>query len=848
MKKQSVILLQRTYLAVFDFGFTKVLLITILLTSSLCNAQEVDYRTTFSDAEYYFLFQDHKEALPLYLKLYETNNTNANLQYRIGMCYFNIPGLKHHAIPFLEDAVKNINPSYQEGSYKELGAPSNSLFYLGEAYRVNGRLDDAIKAYNTFRGALDTKDVYNLDYVNQQIRACELARVMMLSPQNVKTEPLSLLEENKYLFNPVVSSDGKTMMFTVQEKFYDAIYWVKKDGDAWGQPINITLDLGVEGEVYTTSLNADGTMLFLYKNDKGVGNIYSSILAGGKWKSATKLGKNINTRYWETHASISPDGQSLYFTSSRKGGFGGLDIYVSKLLSNGDWGNAINLGPTINTPHNEESPFIIGDKNTLYFASQGHNSMGGYDIYYSQSTSENQWTAPANMGYPINTPDDELFYFPTGENSGLMAYIQKGNPNSRTINRLRVTSEKDVSEVSVIGDMVLADNCEIQGNRFTIMFYDATTDVLISEIKPKDLTGSFEQIVKPGYYKVLAAGQGYTPATASIIIPDNYNQAEFPLSIRLIPEKVTSGESVIIKSILFDFDNSELNRDAKFEVEKVYNLLQKYPKLTIEVAGHTDSKGSAAYNQKLSYRRAQAVVDYLLEKGVSSDRLKTRAAGVFENIAANFNPDGTDNPEGRGLNRRACISVISSEEEVRIEEDISIPEHLKPREQTYTILLSPINVGVDSKAIKDLKTNAKLEPMKITGINKQFAHVIGSYTHKSQAIDLLNYCIDNGFSKATIIGENDLKMMLSIPPLVEKKVAKDDERIYTLQLYAHPDPVEDYSMFKGISVKEIKGKDGMYRYIYGEYKGKNAALKELEKMKSLGFNDAFIMNINRYQE
>lgn len=822
--------------------------VAMLMVGGLSKAQDVDYRTTFSDAEYYFLFQDHREALPLYLKLYDGNQTNANLQYRIGICYFNIAGLKHQAIPYLEAASKNINPSYQEGSYREQGAPTNAIFYLGEAYRVNGMLDEAIKAYNTFRSQLDTKDVYNLDYVNQQIRACELAKIMMSSPRKVRVEKLNLLDNNKYLYNPVVSYDGNSMIFTVQEKFYDAIYWIKREGDSWGAPINITLDLGIEGEVYTTSLNKDGSELFLYKNDKGVGNIYSAKLNGGKWQKAQKLGKNINTRYWETHACISADGQSLFFASSRKGGIGGLDIYESKLMSNGDWGPAINLGPTINTPHNEESPFISSDGKRLYFSSQGHNSMGGYDIFYSQAAGESLWSSPINMGFPINTPDDELYYFPVDDKVGVMAFIEKGNPNTRTINFISTIADDEVVEILIVGDMVLADNCEIQGDRFAVKLFDANTNNLIGEAKPEDVTGKFRLTAKPGNYKISIEGQGYTHAFSSVIIPNDFGQQEFPLAMKLVPEKVTSGELLIIRSILFDFDNSELNREAIFEVEKVFNILQKYPKLTIEVAGHTDSKGSAAYNQKLSLRRAQSVVNYLIEKGIEKDRLVTRAASVFENVASNYNPDGTDNPEGRSLNRRACVSVIGSDQIVKIEEDVSIPEHLKPREQNYTILLAPANTLADQKAIKDLKVKSKLESQKLTGANKQFAHIVGSFSHKSQAIELLNYCIDNGFPKATIIGEDDLNKNLSIPQVVASKAQQDDARIYTLQLYANPDPVDDYSMFKGVAVKEVKGKDGMFRYIYGEFKGKNSALQELEKIKSLGFTDAFVMNINRYKE
>ena len=833
---------------VSETGRKLVVLAAFLVLYGFTAAQDQDYRNTFADAEYYFLFQDYREALPLYLKLYEVNPENINLHYRLGLCYFNIPGLKHHSIPYLEKAITKINPAYQEGSYKEIGAPDIAYFYLGEAYRVNGQLIDAINAYKSFRDVLHIENVYYLEYVDQQIKACELATEMMRTPLNVSFTPLQLVDENKYIMNPVVSYDGNSMVFTIQEKFYDAVYWVTKDGDNWGTPINITLDLVVEGELYATALNSNGTQLYLHKNDKGIGNIYTSSLSSGKWEPVKKLGKHVCTRNWETHASVSSDGKTLYFASMRKGGYGGLDIYKSTLLSSGEWGPAENLGPTINTPQNEEAPFVLKDGDVLFFSSQGHNNIGGYDIFYSQKIDDNRWSVPVNMGYPVNTTDDELFYYPLDKNTGLMAIVEKDNPNSRKINTVTINPNPKVLEVPINGKLILADNCELEGNQFLVKLLNLETGELVEETHPENVTGIYKFSSQPGAYRVIVEGSGYTPNEATIVIPEDFNQSSYSLNQTLTPDKVTSGEFLVIKSILFDFNSSDLNREATFEVEKVYNLLVKYPSLNIEVSGHTDNKGSAAYNQKLSLKRAESIIEYLKKKGIDQNRLTARAANAFENVAANVNLDGSDNPEGRSLNRRACVTVLNSELNVKIEEDINIPEHLKPHEQNYTILLAPINVDVTTKALSSLKSHAMVETRKLTGNNKQFAHIVGSYNHKSQAIDLLNYCIDNSFPRATIVGETDIMNQLSILRTVDKKESKKDAIAYTVQVYANKVKVEDFSMFKGINVKEVKGKDGFYRYIYGEFSTKSAATKELGKVKELGFDDAFIMNMNRYAE
>lgn len=407
--------------------------------SKIC-AQEFNFRTVFADAEYYLEYADFREALPLYQQLYKHNPLNANTNYRLGQCYLNLAGLKHLAIPHLEMAQGNVTATYQQGSFREERAPLKTLLFLGDAYRVNGKLEAAIEAYTRYKNILSPREIHNLEYVTLQIASCQQAIERIEKPVCITMEQLSFKGlHNKYKFNPVVSFNGQTMVFTVQEKFYTAIYWVKKSDGEWGVPINITLDLALEGEVYTTALNADGTEIFLFVNDRGDGNIFSSKLKGATWSPALRLNSNINTRAWETHASISSDGKMLLFTSNRSGGFGGIDIYFSLLQENGEWGPARNLGDSINTPFNEESPFLSADSRTLYLSSQGHKSMGGYDIVFSSKNLDNQWAKPKSMGYPINTTDDDVFYFPFDSTSGLITLVPTNEPNIRKISRVTIT-------------------------------------------------------------------------------------------------------------------------------------------------------------------------------------------------------------------------------------------------------------------------------------------------------------------------------------------------------------------------------------------------------------------------
>ena len=377
----------------------------------------------FRDANAYFYFEDYEEALVLYLNIYESFPNNSNIDYRIGICYLNIANQKAKAIPYLERAIENTTRRYNEASIKETKVPLDAYFYLGNAYYVANRLKEARSTYESFGNLVKNERGYNIDYYNHQLEGLDQAKRLKSYPVNLLRSNLGEIINNKLAnFNPVISGDGKTMAFTTKEKFYQSINISKKNNDKWGRPTNITLDLVVDGNCSTLSLNYNGTELYLFKDDNHDGNIYVSNFSDGKWSPMRKLNENINTESYETHASISTDGSTLYFASNRKGGFGDLDIYVSHKDKTGNWGPAVNLGKNINTQFNENAPFITNDGKALFFASDGHNTMGGYDIFFSQLDDEGLWSTPINLGYPINTTDDEVFYQPIGDGEmGLMA-------------------------------------------------------------------------------------------------------------------------------------------------------------------------------------------------------------------------------------------------------------------------------------------------------------------------------------------------------------------------------------------------------------------------------------------
>jgi hypothetical protein len=406
----------------------KILLIALVYFAS-CNTSFSQYsealKETFSEAEYYILFEEYEEALALYLNLYENGLDNAYINHRIGECYSQVPGQKNNSIPYLEEACKDLSKSIKEGSFKETKAPYRTLFYLASAYQTDNQLDKAIEVFKKFGKLVSAEKNYNIEYVYKQIQSCEAAKKLINNPLLIDEINMGKLINNEFSnLRPVISSDEKSLIYVSKLKFYDAIlYSIKKD-EQWTAPINITPELKSDGDFHTCFLSAKGKTLVLSKSDKFYSNIYISRLEGIRWSVPEKLNKNINSKFLETFASLSNDGKTLYFVSNRKGGFGGTDIYKCEFdEKTNDWGEAINLGNEINTPFNEETPIICEDNKTLYFSSQGHHNMGGFDVFYSKKFFLNVWSKPINIGYPINSTDDNLFFYPI--RNGKYAYVSK---------------------------------------------------------------------------------------------------------------------------------------------------------------------------------------------------------------------------------------------------------------------------------------------------------------------------------------------------------------------------------------------------------------------------------------
>lgn len=418
---------------------TIFLVLVSLLTLGVQAQDNPRLQEGFFDAEYFLLNGDYADALPYYLGIYSAMPDNASIAYRIGICYLNIEGKKNLAIEYLEKAASKVTSKYREGILKQMEAPYEAIYFLGDAYRINYQFDKAIEAYTTYRKTLLPDDIENLIFIDQQLSACHNAPLMMEKPVKFILENLgNVVNDNKDNFNPVVSADGKSLVYMTSMKFYDAVMYSKMIKGEWIPPVNITPELQSDGDQYVSCLSAGGDMLILSKDDNVNSDLYISRYDGVRWSAAERMKREINTKYWESHGFITEDGKSLVFASDRPGGFGGLDLYISRLDANGEWGSPVNMGPEINTALNDDRPFLINNGTMIFFTSQGHYNMGGYDIFKSELQSNGIWSKPENLGYPINTPDDNVFFCPADNGKGGFISLTRNDEGSGKADLYRI--------------------------------------------------------------------------------------------------------------------------------------------------------------------------------------------------------------------------------------------------------------------------------------------------------------------------------------------------------------------------------------------------------------------------
>lgn len=820
-------------------GIFIIILISIFFSGSIEAQDKKAFKSNFLDAEYFFQKEEYEEAAFIYNEMLKSDPFNANLHFLLGACYLSMEGSKIKAIPHLEAAVSRVSPSYREGSYRESNAPKTAFFALGKALHINGQFEEAIELYEQYKNVMKISDVAEIEFVNKHISSAKLAESFIRDTIDIDfvtiSDDFNPLRKN---YRAVFAEQDSLIVFTTDKPFYTAVMSTRMKNGIWTEASILNGQLEIEDKFKICSISPDGLELYfsIYKDSNW--DLYVSYFENGRWTAVKDLGKNINTRYNETHASISSDKKLMYFTSDKPGGVGALDIYSAERDENGDWHKPVNLGKPVNGIYSEDTPFITSDGKTLYFSSMSHATMGGFDVFYSGKLPTGEWSYPANLGYPISTCDDDLFYVPLGKGEKAL-FTPEGDdalPKGKIL-AINLNPTEEVQKYTFKGKISTDDRLGTDSSTI-VNIVDADNNIWIAELKPDSVSGIFTLEVPPGNYKLTIQSDGYESNVEFINILQQHRAKNIELETRLKPEKVVKGEYALSKNLLFNFDSYKLNESSKLELEKLYLLMTENPFLLVEVTGFTDALGSDDYNRQLAHRRAEEVIKYLTAKGISKENFISKAAGKTGFIAENIKSDGSDNPEGRKYNRRVEINLVNNTDQNIILEDLIIPEILKPpaSRRYYVIIDESLE---ENKQIPAKIADRNIELYK-TG--KSYIYAAGIIPNREDAIDYLNTVIDNNFSESRIITEKDFDSLIkqAVPDLSFLKGP------FTIQLLALKNPIIFNNSSFSEDIRQIKGKDGIYRYITGIFRDYEQASAELPKYVNRGYTDVFVNQISRY--
>jgi len=488
----------------------------------------------------------------------------------------------------------------------------------------------------------------------RQLQTCDYGAKAVLNPLVIHPEELpSVVNKHLRQYFPSLTGDGETLFFTALKPEEDEDLFVSsyKDGQ-WSAPVSISEKINSNEHEGTGAVSADGrTLVFTACNRRdgyGSCDLYISHKIGGDWEKPKNLGMAVNTHYWESHPTLSPDGRTLYFSSDRAGGVGGRDIWYTTLQPNGDWSQAKNADKTINTPFDEVSPFLHASGRTLFFSSEGHLGLGGYDLFFTDSTATG-WQAPENIGYPINTSEDQVALVITADGKyGYYSVDTKGAGAQKIakLYRFELPNElvKRFNTANYLRGIV-TDTRSKKPIKADIELINLKTGKRVQLITSDEATGNYLTTLPNGSeWGLYVSAKGYFYKSLSFDYSQKNSAEGYQLDIALEPLHLEAFG--VLSNIYFETGKAELQEKSRTELNKLIEQLRSQPTLRIEIAGHTDDVGDAKQNQLLSQKRAQSVVDYLVESGITKERIKAIGLGEAKPIVPNTSE------ENRQLNRR----------------------------------------------------------------------------------------------------------------------------------------------------------------------------------------------------
>jgi outer membrane protein OmpA-like peptidoglycan-associated protein len=673
------------------------------------------------------------------MKMHEMKPEHANTNFSIGNCLMNMSHREKESIPFYEKAMEGITIGYRIGNHREKKAPLDVIELLGRAYHKNYEFEKAIDKFEFYSNFLAENNWDDKRANNRRIRQSKYAKDLKDNPVRVDVIPIKSVNTKYPEYRPKVNAEENQMYFTSrrtggsseilddQGQHYEDIYFSEKKHNVWTDPVLVQDLINTQENSSCLFLSPDAQMMYLsmVNNDPKIGNIgrgiYESKLEGSHWTEPEFLNPSINSKFWETYASLDIYGNLLFFVSDRDGGYGGKDIWVVKKLPNGEWAEPQNLGEPINSEYDEESPYLHPDGKTLYFSSKGHKVMGGYDIFKSNLQDDLTWSAPENMGYPINTVVDDLFFTPTvnGKRAYFSSYRNEG-VGDYDIYRMNLVSEEE-ADLAVYKGVVK----DVDGNvvkDIVISIFDENMDDKYGVYRPNDLTGRFLFVLQPGhnyeivyerndlslsdtinvpldvdgvneYTKVVRVTDTEIALSAGVVVDGDIltlSELDDPTNIELARlDSIYSSEEVVVeevlveeakdnynlspeevikeqaekhvvfyKSVYYKSSSSSLSSTTKHTLDELITLLKENPSWGVNSIGHTDITGNAKSNKILSVLRSESVKTYLYNRGIEFKRIRAYGLGDKHPVAEDNYDDGIDDTVGKDANRRVEIQLV----------------------------------------------------------------------------------------------------------------------------------------------------------------------------------------------
>lgn len=562
------------------------------------------YKDYFQEGSYLLLEDNYLIAKENFEAAYKIDSSSANINYLLGQCYLHSLNQKSKAEYHLAKAVKNVSRLYKNDNYQEKDASPLAHLYYAQALHINYKFDEATKEYQEFEKLVNSKDKEWRKIIERGKETSGYAKELVLAPLNVKITNLGDSVNSEYPdYSPILSSDERMLIYTTRRPnitggdvdnfgYYSedvVVSYKNKSGD-WTLPQSISNNInssrGMEASI---NLTPDGQTLIVYRDDgQGMSsNIYYSTFEGKDWSPLKEFGSDVNSSYSESHACLNTNQTVLFFVSDRPGGFGGKDIYRCIKLPNGEWSKAINMGPNINTEYDEDGAYIHPDGVTFFFASKGHKTMGGYDIMFTTLDEENKFTEVTNIGYPINTTDDDMFYTssPDGKR-GYFSSAKAGGIGDKDLYMVSIPNSKE-KPLALFKGQIIAFESEKLPEDIAIVVKNKKTGEIIGMYRPKLVNGTFSTILPLGneYNFSYQAPVGQEFYNEDILVTGDLSYSEINREVKLAPVEFgkvkVQGKSIVLNTIVYsDIKAKNPISGAKISVEEQGGAIQSFTSST----------------------------------------------------------------------------------------------------------------------------------------------------------------------------------------------------------------------------------------------------------------------------